>query len=129
MATLFQEWLGHSNISTTRLVMPYAELAMVRDAQMVAEIPLAEAVPSAAAVPNAMRAGQLAEGPALKAIGSNGKVTFTPTPEQMDSAAFKVIVGSPKFTPTGSPVSTIYDGSVQAGLAEIKSGSSALSST
>jgi RHS repeat-associated protein len=80
-------------------------------------------------VPNAMRAGQLSEGPALDAIGSTGKVVFTPTAEQMDSAAFRVIVGEPQFTATGAPVSTIYDGTTAGGLAEVKGGSSVLNST
>lgn len=80
-------------------------------------------------VPSALRAGQLAEGPALDAIGSGGKVVFTPTAEQINSAAFKVIVGDARYTASGAPVSTIFDGSTAAGLAEIKSGSSMLNST
>ncbi len=84
---------------------------------------------TASAVPNALRAGQLAEGPALNAIGSTGKVVFTPTAEQINSAAFKVIVGDAQYTLTGAPVSTIYDGTTGAGLAEIKSGSSVLNSS
>jgi RHS repeat-associated protein len=78
---------------------------------------------------SALRAGQLAEGPALDAIGSAGKVRFTPTAEQVDSAAFKVIVGDARYTASGAPVGTIFDGSTAAGLAEIKSGSSVLSSS
>jgi len=80
-------------------------------------------------VPSALRSGQLAEGPALDAIGSGGKVTFTPTADQINSAAFKVIVGDAKYTASGTPVSTIFDGSTAGGLAEIKSGSSVLNST
>jgi hypothetical protein len=80
-------------------------------------------------VPSALRSGQLAEGPALDAIGSSGKVTFTPTADQINSAAFKVIVGDAKYTASGTPVSTIFDGSTAGGLAEIKSGSSVLNST
>ena len=80
-------------------------------------------------VPAALRAGQLAEGPALRAIGSTGKLTFTPTAEQIESAAFKVIVGDAKYTKLGVPVSTIFDGVTSTGLAEIKSGSSILGST
>jgi RHS repeat-associated protein len=84
---------------------------------------------SESVIPSALRAGQLAEGPALDAIGSLGKVIFTPTAEQIDSAAFKVIVADAKYTSTGAPISTIYDGSTASGLAEIKSGSSVLNST
>jgi RHS repeat-associated protein len=80
-------------------------------------------------VPSALRAGQLAEGPALDAIGSSGKVVFTPTADQINSAAFKVIVGDARYTASGAPVSTIFDGSTAAGLAEIKSGSSMLNSS
>jgi RHS repeat-associated protein len=80
-------------------------------------------------VPTALREGQLAEGPALDALGSLGKVTFTPTADQINSAAFNVIVGDAKYTKSGAPVSTIFDGSTSTGLMEIKSGSSVLNST
>jgi filamentous hemagglutinin len=80
-------------------------------------------------VPSALRAGQLAEGPALDAIGSSGKIVFTPTADQINSAAFKVIVGRAKYTASGAPVGTILDGSTARGLVEIKSGSSVLNST
>ncbi len=80
-------------------------------------------------VPSALRAGQLAEGPVLDAIGSGGKVVFTPTADQINSAAFQVIVGDAKYSASGAPVSTIFDGSIGGGLAEIKSGSSMLNST
>ena len=80
-------------------------------------------------IPAALRAGQLAEGPALEAIGSGGKVVFKPTTEQIESAAFRIIVGDAKYTASGRPVSTIFDGSVAGGLAEVKSGSSVLNSS
>ncbi|MGD0096446.1 MAG: hypothetical protein ABSB60_08125 [Terracidiphilus sp.] len=71
-----------------------------------------------------------AEGPALDAIGSAGKVTFTPTDEQINSAAFGIIVGDARYTASGMPVSTIFDGSVAGGgLAEMKYGTSELSSS
>ncbi len=62
-------------------------------------------------VPNDMRSGQLAEGPILDSLGSSGKVPFTPTADQINSAAFNVIVGEPQYTSTGAPVGTIFDGS------------------
>ncbi|MEA3066068.1 MAG: hypothetical protein QOJ27_2529 [Sphingomonadales bacterium] len=78
---------------------------------------------------NPRRAGVLAEGQILDAIGSIGKVTFTPTAAQIESAAFRTIVGEPKYTAGGAPVSTIYDGSSLEGLLEIKTGRSALNSS
>ncbi|MFA7345640.1 MAG: RHS repeat-associated core domain-containing protein [Terrimicrobiaceae bacterium] len=97
---------------------------------MVAFVPPAR-LPLAAegGVSSALRAGQIAEGPALEAIGSSGKVVFTPTAQQIDSAAFKIIVGEAKYTSTGASVSTIFDGMTSQGLAEVKSGSSLLNST
>ena len=80
-------------------------------------------------MPAALRAGQIAEAAALDAIGSAGKVVFTPTAEQIESAAFKVIVGDAKYTASGAPVSTIFDATTGAGLGEIKSGSSVLNSS
>ena len=65
----------------------------------------------------------------MNAIGSTGKVVFTPTAEQIESAAFKLIVGDAKYTASGAPISTIFDGATGAGLAEIKSGSSMLNSS
>jgi RHS repeat-associated protein len=53
---------------------------------------------------------------------------FQPTSEQVQSAAFQVIVGPPQYTPGGNLVGTISD-STQGGLLEIKSGSSTLNSS
>jgi RHS repeat-associated protein len=80
-------------------------------------------------VPGTLRAGQLVEAPALKAIGSTGKVVFRPSPEEMKGATFKLIVGDAKFTATGTPRGTVFDGRAGIGLAEIKSGASVLSSS
>jgi len=73
--------------------------------------------------------GQAAEGAQLDALNSTGKVPFTPTPDQVNSAAFKVIVGAPKYTSSGDLVGTIYDGLNTNGLAEVKTGSSVLDSS
>lgn len=51
-----------------------------------------------------------------------------PTLEQTESAAFRVIVGEPKFTTGGLPRGTIFDAS-QGGLLEIKGGTSVLDSS
>ena len=80
-------------------------------------------------VPAALRSGQLAEGSILDSIGSTGKVAFTPTADQINSAAFQVIVGDARYTATGAPVSTIFDAATAAGLAEVKTGSSVLNSS
>ncbi|WP_161805639.1 hypothetical protein, partial [Frateuria defendens] len=49
--------------------------------------------------------------------------------QQVNSAAFKVIVGEPKYTASGDLVGTIYDGANFGGLAELKNGSSVLDSS
>jgi filamentous hemagglutinin len=66
---------------------------------------------------------------ALDALGSTGKTSFTPTQAQIDSSAFKVIVGDARYTPSGAPVGTIYDATVRSSLGEIKTGSSVLKSS
>lgn len=80
-------------------------------------------------VPPQLRAGIAAEPELVAAIGSSGKVPFTPTEAQVNSAAFRVIVGEPKYTPAGALEGTIYDGLTAGGLAEIKTGSSVLDSS
>lgn len=76
-----------------------------------------------------MVSGQAAEAQQLTALNSTGKVPFTPTPDQVNSAAFKVIVGDAKYTSSGDLVGPIYDGLNLDGLAELKNGSSVLSSS
>lgn len=79
--------------------------------------------------PPQLVSGQAAEVQQLAALNSSGKVPFTPTADQVNSAAFKVIVGEPQYTEGGDLVGTIYDGLNADGLAEIKTGSSALNSS
>jgi filamentous hemagglutinin len=76
-----------------------------------------------------LTAGRLAEAEQLDALGSTGKVSFTPTQAQIDSAAFKVIVGDAKYTPSGVPVGTVYDATIGNGLGELKTGTSVLDSS
>jgi hypothetical protein len=80
-------------------------------------------------IPNALRSGQAAEARALGAlhIAKNTGV-WRPSPEQIESAAFRNIVGIPQFTSRGLARGTVLD-SVEGGLAEIKSGASVLNST
>ncbi|RYZ13878.1 MAG: hypothetical protein EOP49_54060, partial [Sphingobacteriales bacterium] len=80
-------------------------------------------------VTNPLRAGQLHETTQLCSTsqGQNPDV-WRPTQTDMDSAAFKVIVGEAKFMKGGLPRGTIFD-SVDGGLLEIKGGSSVLSSS
>jgi hypothetical protein len=53
---------------------------------------------------------------------------FQPSPEELDSAAFRVIVGEPKFTRGGHARGTILD-VARPGLLEIKGGLSTLDSS
>lgn len=104
------------------------------DAEFVAPevVPNAEAVDTAAGAsgsPSQLVSGQAAEAEQLAALNSTGKVPFTPTPDQVNSAAFQIIVGEPQYTASGDLVSTIYDGLNEDGLAEIKTGSSMLDSS
>ncbi|MDA9529572.1 hypothetical protein ACM42_14310 [Bradyrhizobium sp. CCBAU 25338] len=84
---------------------------------------------AASAVPPALKAGQLAEVEQLDALGSTGKVSFTPTRAQIESATFKIIVGDAKYTARGVPIGTVYDATVGNGLGEIKTGVSVLDSS
>lgn len=73
--------------------------------------------------------GQAAEALALEALKvEKNTAVWRPTPEQIRSLAFKSIVGAPRYTTTGLARGTVLD-SVDAGFAEIKSGSSTLDST
>jgi hypothetical protein len=70
--------------------------------------------------------GQAVEKTQLETLGaSKNTQAWRPSQADMDSAAFKVVVGAPKFTPRGKPVGVIVD---SVGL-EIKAGRSALGST
>jgi hypothetical protein len=53
---------------------------------------------------------------------------FRPTPVEIESATFKVIVGNAKYTPSGLLQGTIFD-VTQGGLREIKGGTSILDSS
>ena len=54
---------------------------------------------------------------------------FQPTPQQIQSAAFQVIVGPPQYTAGGELVGTISDSTAGGGLLEIKGGSATLNSS
>ncbi len=54
---------------------------------------------------------------------------FQPTSDQVQSAAFQVIVGPPQYTAGGQLVGTISDSTTGGGLLEIKGGSSTLNSS
>jgi filamentous hemagglutinin len=80
-------------------------------------------------VPSQLTQGVDYEAQRLAALNaSKNTVVFQPTPEQVQSAAFQVIVGEPEYTPGGQLVGTIAD-STQGGLLEIKGGSSPLNSS
>jgi hypothetical protein len=79
--------------------------------------------------PAALVVGQAMEAHALQALhlAKNTEV-WRPSPAQIGSPDFREIVGSPHYTATGLARGTVLD-SVDAGLAEIKSGGSTLEST
>jgi hypothetical protein len=81
------------------------------------------------ASPSPLRAGRSAETHALSALQrEKNREIWRPSPEQVVSPEFKQIVGLPRYTERGFARGTILD-SVEGELAEIKSGSSALSAT
>jgi len=85
--------------------------------------------PSPNRVPGPLRSGQAAEALALDAlhVAKNTEV-WRPSEQQIGSAAFRAIVGDPRYTGRGLAKGTVLD-STEVGLAEIKSGASALDST
>jgi hypothetical protein len=88
-----------------------------------------EGVVTNSAVSNPLRSGQLHEAEQLAQLGIEKNTSvFRPTPEQVDTATFRAIVGDAKYTPGGQLKGTIFDG-VDGGYLEIKGGSSELNST
>jgi hypothetical protein len=87
----------------------------------------AEAAESA--VPAQLRAGIEHEAERIAELGvEKNTTTWRPTQADIDSAAFKVIVGKAKYTPDGLLKGTIID-VTQGGLREIKGGTSMLESS
>jgi hypothetical protein len=84
----------------------------------------------AQAMPTHLRAGKSDMASGLKMWGlEENKQVFTPSLEEMQSSAFKIIVGEGKFTSEGRPVSTIVDVIHTGGWTEIKLGTSPLNSS
>ena len=80
-------------------------------------------------MPPQLEVGAAHEADRLAELGLPVNTTvWRPTEAQIDTAAFKVIVGEPKYTPTGLPVGTRPD-AAQAGTLEIKGGTSILDSS
>lgn len=73
--------------------------------------------------------GRVHEAEELASLGVE-KYTTTrrPTEAQIQSTAFKIIVGKPKYTKGGQPVGTIFDSAGEL-LLEIKGGRSTLNSS
>ena len=85
--------------------------------------------PESAPIAGPLRGGVNYEIERLAELGvPKNNTVWRPTQADMDSAAFKVIVGEPEFTPGGLPKGTIFDGTLGGNL-EIKGGSSMLNST
>ncbi len=80
-------------------------------------------------IPSQLTAGQAWEAQRLATLGlSKNTGVWRPTLQQTESAAFRVIVGEPKFIRSGLPRGTILDAS-QGGLLELKGGTSVLDSS
>ena len=80
--------------------------------------------------PPQLVAGRAWEEAELAALGkARNTDVWRPTTADMDSAAFKVIVGPPKFTATGKPVGTAVDIAETSGSIELKGGSKPLESS
>ncbi len=81
-------------------------------------------------VPQQLTQGQAHELRKLTALGlEKNSGIWRPGPGDIESAAFNVIVGKPRFTPIGEPVGTILDSANTGFLREIKGGSSTLDSS
>lgn len=79
-----------------------------------------------AASPSPLTEGIQAEARTLDALGRRkNRAVWRPSPEQIQSPAFRRIVGTPQYTARGHARGTIVD-SAEQGLAEIKSGRSRL---
>ena len=80
-------------------------------------------------IPEHLVSGQAAEARVLDALHvSKNTAVWRPSPAQVGSAVFRSIVGDPRYTARGLARGTVLD-STEEGLAEIKSGRSALDST
>ena len=80
-------------------------------------------------MPAILTLGQMAEAQALQVLKlTKNTEVWRPSPDQIGSEDFQLIVGAPHYTATGLARGTVLD-SVAAGLAEIKSGASVLDST
>lgn len=92
--------------------------------------PATETVLTKSGVLEQLKGGQLFESQRLQNIGQVKNTTaWRPTQSDINSAAFNVIVGKPKYTDTGLPVGTILDAKTLGGFLEIKSGTSILTSS
>jgi hypothetical protein len=85
--------------------------------------------PAVHRVPEPLVSGQAAEIRALDALHvSKNTEVWRPSLAQVCSDAFRAVVGAPRYTSRGLARGTVLD-SIEAGLAEIKSGTSALDSS
>lgn len=93
-------------------------------------VPAEGMIGDAAPVLNALTQGVDYEAQRLAALNLPKNTTvFQPTPQQVQSAAFQVIVGPAQYTAGGDLVGTISDSAAGGGLLEIKGGSSTLNSS
>ncbi|MBK9374077.1 MAG: hypothetical protein IPN03_10210 [Holophagales bacterium] len=80
--------------------------------------------------PSQLKAGRSWEEAELASLGKTKNTeVWRPTPEDIDSAAFKTVVGPAKYTPKGLPVGTSVDVAEAGGSIEIKGGTKVLESS
>jgi len=80
--------------------------------------------------PSQLAAGRSWEEAELASLGkAKNTEVWRPTPEDIDSAAFKTVVGPAKYTPKGLPVGTSVDIAEAGGNVEIKGGTKVLESS
>jgi len=97
--------------------------------QLIGRVGSADA-PRASAVPPQLTGGQAWEELELESLGEvKNTDVWRPSDVDINSAAFKVIVGQAKYTGSGQPVGTIVDIAETGGAIEIKGGSSPLDSS
>jgi YD repeat-containing protein len=126
VAPVDREVTGYALLGAGSVQGMGAKLAQLgRSAEVVASVNnAAESV-----APKTLEGGVAHEAERLAQLGiPKNNVVWRPGQADFDSAAFKVIVGEPKFTPGGLPKGTIFDGTL-GGNMEIKGGSSILDSS
>jgi len=128
--SLAQSQAAQGNTSA-RMIIGFAGdvLGVTALAGLAAKLSTGRIAAADSAVHSALEAGAAHETERLAQLGiPKNNVVWRPGQADFDSAAFKVIVGDPKFTPGGLAKGTIFDGTLGGNL-ELKGGSSMLDSS